>query len=209
MISETYDTVFVHIPKTAGQSIERVFLSKHGLTWDERAPLLLRLNEDRNAGPRRLAHLFAHEYVACGHVSPETFARMFRFAVVRNPYDRFMSEYRYRAKPGRAAINAMLEQIDGDKYLDEVRHVLPQVEFVRDRDGMVRVPQILRFETLATDIRPVFERLFGGDTPLPEVNKSLPLSDEADMLTPDLRRELYRRYEEDFDTFGYASGFVR
>ena len=59
MISHRHQCVFVHVPKTAGISIEHVFLAQYGLTWDERAPLLLRFNPDPALGPERLGHLTA------------------------------------------------------------------------------------------------------------------------------------------------------
>ena len=46
MISHKHKTIFVHIPKTGGQSVESVFIEDEGLTWDTRAPLLLRRNDD-------------------------------------------------------------------------------------------------------------------------------------------------------------------
>src|SRR5689334_2187766 len=69
MLSHRFQTIFIHVPKTAGQSVERVFLEKHGLTWETRSELLLRENPDPSLGPRRLAHLYAREYVDKGYVS--------------------------------------------------------------------------------------------------------------------------------------------
>ena len=63
MISHHQKCVFVHIPKNAGQSIEHVFINLLELTWETRAPLLLRRNEHPELGPLRLAHLKAEEYV--------------------------------------------------------------------------------------------------------------------------------------------------
>ena len=42
MISKAHKTIFVHIPKVAGQSIETMFLNDLNLKWDERSKLLLR-----------------------------------------------------------------------------------------------------------------------------------------------------------------------
>lgn len=62
MISHEHKTVFIHVPKVAGQSVELAFLRQLGMTWEERAPLVLRHNPDPAKGPERLAHLLAREY---------------------------------------------------------------------------------------------------------------------------------------------------
>ena len=73
MLSQKYKCIFVHIPKAAGQSVERVFLELHGLSWEMRSPLLLAQNSDSAMGPPRLAHLRASEYVSCGHTTKDNF----------------------------------------------------------------------------------------------------------------------------------------
>jgi hypothetical protein len=67
-------SIFVHIPKNAGQSIEHVL-----------APLLLTYNNNPELGPPRLAHLKAREYVSCKYLTREQFDDYFKFAFVRDP----------------------------------------------------------------------------------------------------------------------------
>ena len=52
MISHKHKTVFVHIPKVAGQSVEQMYLADLGLNWSERAVLLLRPKLNTEKGPR-------------------------------------------------------------------------------------------------------------------------------------------------------------
>ena len=212
MFSEKFNAIFVHIPKTGGQSIESVFIQKHGLTWETRAPLLLRPNNERSKGPNFLAHLFAREYIECGHVEPEKFAAMYKFAVVRNPYDRFISEYRWRRSftPSRGipmTMESLLAMKDADPFTDEARHLARQIDFVTDANGRIIVDQILRFDSLAEEVKPIFVKLFGDVPPLEVVNKSAGESLGPDALSPNLRRAIFRHYEADFDMFHYASGF--
>jgi len=75
MISHEHQCIFVHIPKTAGNSINRVF----GVGWENHRDLQRYFDET----PR------------------ENFERYFKFAIVRNPWDRLLSDYNYQKKKGR------------------------------------------------------------------------------------------------------------
>ena len=200
MYSSLFNTVFVHIPKTGGQSVESLFVERHGLTWKTRAPLLLREKAPGERGPTRLAHLFAREYVDFGYLSEDAFGRAFKFAIVRNPYDRLVSEYRYRKERQATDFGSFVQSLPTMKD----RHLAPQTSFVQDSAGRTIVDEVLRFEALQSEFDKVAIRIFGEPVDLPRIN-SAQASRPAEAADPELRRLIYRHYERDFDTFAYAS----
>lgn len=203
MYSRRFSTIFVHIPKTGGQSVEHVFLAQHGLTWKERGELLLRRKRPGESGPPRLAHLYAREYVELGFVSAKDFAASYKFAVVRNPYERAVSAYRFRKEGVRADegltfrhFTLMLDEWNED------RQIRPQSDFLFDEGGMPIVDTVLRFERLNDGFAQVSERIFGRPILLPHVNKSTSAV-PSEASDPEVRQALYKFYERDFDLFKY------
>lgn len=69
MISHKYNCIYIHIPKTGGSSVNRALQeNQHHATLAQEAL----------------------------KVSPEIFKRYFKWATVRNPWDRFVSMYHFR-----------------------------------------------------------------------------------------------------------------
>ena len=205
MISQLYKTIFVHIPKTGGQSVEMVFLDAHHLTWNSRAKLLLRPTKDKKSGPARLAHLYASEYVDLGYISAQGFQDFYKFAVVRNPYERLMSEYRYREAWQRMSIDRFLGVTFDSDWSDAARHLVPQVKYVNDDKGGLLVDRIVRFERMEADLAPVFLHVFGDDRRLPHRNSSKSgRGTVADLTKPQLRL-ITENYAVDFAAFGYPT----
>ncbi|MEW6989440.1 sulfotransferase family protein [Colwelliaceae bacterium 6441] len=183
MICHQDKCLFVHIPKTAGQSIESIFVKRLGLTWQEREALLLKPNSEPSKGPPRLAHLKAGEYTSCGHISTRLYQQYFKFSFVRNPWERIVSEYNYRRSHGDAIYQQDFKsflfnsfpQVCDDNYLlakDYYRHVIPQVDFLYDQEGNCLVDFIGRFETLQQDFDKVCKQLALDLTTLPHKNKT-------------------------------------
>ena len=211
--------MFVHVPKTAGQSVERTFLDRLGLTWQTRAPLLLRPNDRPELGPPRLAHLTAAQYVDCRYLPRELFAAYFTFGFVRNPWDRVVSIYRYWGFASRCDFRTfLLGPFRGRLF--EQRHwfARPQVEFLYGEDDRPLVEFVGRFERLQADFDHVRNRLGLPRIALPHVNRSrgaaTPRSsrdgsyrnhysyrDHYDRECVDCVARLYRR---DVELLGYA-----
>ena len=218
MISKFDKCLFVHIPKVAGQSIESVFLKRAGLNWEQRAPFLLRPNTNPKLGPPRLAHLTALEYIELGYLTEKEFAQMYRFSFVRNPWQRILSEYQYRDY--KCTFEHFLLRSfptkKNDNYIsgdDLYRHIMPQANFLCDKQGQIMVDFIGRFETIGSDFSLLSERITGQKLVLPHKNKTKStwwktnskmhytehFSDKAEQFVADY-------YAQDIELFGYKFG---
>jgi hypothetical protein len=202
MLSHRHKTIFVHIPKCAGQSVETAFLADEGLTWENRAPLLLRYNPDPALGPPRLAHLLASDYVARGHVDQAMFDAFFKFAIVRDPWSRAVSLYRHLQlnMPFASFVTKWLPSQFSSQG-DQFWFVRPQADFLY-QDGKLLVDLIVRFEKLADEFPAAAVRA-GLRTPLPRVNAS---KGAPKKKTGGLLAKVWNRHETREDWRSYYSG---
>ena len=225
MICHRLRCVFVHIPKVAGQSMEQFFMDHLGLDRDrDRETLHLHNNDDPLRGTEKLSHLSAAEYVRCGHMTAENFSAYFRFAFVRNPWERILSEYRYRNYfRHRSFKDFVLNKLPPPGWDDKYRHVMPQYDMLHDEQGRLLVDFVGRYENLQADFDTVCTRLGIREPTLPHRNSSEKksrerkrrlrnilfmngenrrrhLDDFYDSETRDAVADLYRR---DIETFGY------
>ena len=173
MICHHYKCIFIHIPKNAGQSIEHVFLKFLDLDWETRAPLLLRYNDKPELGPPRLAHLKAREYVLCKYLTQEQFDDYFKFAFVRNPWDRMVSIYKYFGWDRYVGFKTFVVKKMAKVWRDNYWFVGPQSDFVCDDNGNMIVDFVGKFETLDADFNQVSRHLRLPSTELPYINKSV------------------------------------
>jgi hypothetical protein len=225
MICRDYNCLFVHIPKTAGQSVEQFFMDLLGLDWEhDREALLLQSNDDPARGTEKLAHLSASEYVDCGYLPQQEFSAYFKFSFVRNPWSRILSEYRYRNYFHHLSFrDFVLNKLPRPGWDDQYRHVMPQYDMLHDRQGNLLVDFVGRFESLQQDFDRVCERLGIVDSSLPHRNRSDKKSRDlkrklrnflfmngenrfqnmAEFYDDETREAVTEYYRKDIDTFGY------
>jgi hypothetical protein len=91
MISHKHKTIFIHIPKCGGTSVEVLFLNDLGITFLERSCFVMFPNSNEKVGPKRLSHLTASEMINNHFISQELFDNYYKFAVVRDPFERAKS----------------------------------------------------------------------------------------------------------------------
>lgn len=213
VISHHHQTIFIHIPKCGGQSIEAAFLADLGLTWELRAPLLLRPNEEPRLGPPRLAHLLARDYVHYHYLSSEIFESYYSFSVLRDPAARVISLFNYlRPRDGQQIpmsfaaflyewiprqfefrhVEAALQNAPGNSY----HFIRPQVDFVTDAAGRVMVDDLFLLENIR-DGFVVIKKRSNLRSPLEHRNKSV----------AHFKREDLSRKDEDFIRAIYAADY--
>src|SRR5476649_167826 len=172
MISHEHRCIFVHIPKTAGNSINRVF----GVGWEDHKDLQ-RYSEE---------------------VPRDQFESYFKFAIVRNPWDRLLSDYNYQLKKSRAPssklfvfaadgskrnfaewVEAALATPDryeagdwGGSVSPHINRWTPQIDWI-SVDGQPRTDFVARLERLPEDFRAICHRLDLPAVRLPHRNRRL------------------------------------
>ena len=172
MISSKHKTIFVHVPKVAGQSIETVFLRDLGLDWGSRGELLLRKKKAGEQGPHRLAHLRAKDYVNLGYTDADTYDSYFTFTFVRHPYARVLSLYHYLGYSRIISVESFLDKVLSKKIGEEHFFFIPQYDYAFDDEGILLVDFVGKLESIKNDIQEVFRQCGLENAKLPHVNKS-------------------------------------
>ena len=204
MISRRHKFIFVHIPKTGGNSVSRALLPFTESHLEEAcSPAGLGSGEnfwtvDCEFG--RDKHFTADRYAQLVNIRG-----FFVFATVRNPLDWAVSLYYFR------------KQTCGDvrhPWVSEEPDVFGRAEFLRflysgeqtqsSFLGRGKVPvHLLRFETLSDDFRAVCRRLGLGDLVLDKINASR-RPRYRDVLDSELEFEIGKIYADDMQRFGYS-----
>lgn len=191
---------FIRVPKTASTSIMSVL-----------KPLPNVFTEDKMAALAAVDHI---DYVRHGlgpvqrRVLGEAFwSGCFRFAFVRNPWDRYVSNWRF-LRP-RWSFAKFVDRMDAVAQstkpgYDEARwHVLGQRRHLVDDEGELLVDLVGRFETLQADFDRICTAIGLAPVPLPRLRQGR-RDHYSHYYTPRLRKVIAARCEEDIDSFGYA-----
>jgi hypothetical protein len=201
IVSRKHRFIFIHIPKTGGTSIAEPGDGSRGS-----GALLKCLGE--------------HDYVQPGHIRAvglksrlqDDWDSYFKFAFVRNPWDRLVSLYHYflqdQDKTGTALGRRIAECRDFPDFcskMDELEldpHFDQQVSYLVDYEGSLLVDCIGRFETLESDFSSICRRLGLPGIRLPHHRRSR--HDEYRAYYDKSSRELVGfRYANDVEALKY------
>lgn len=189
---DAYQCIFIHIPKAAGTSVAKALFG---------------------AGSR---HVPCTEYEKANR---KKFERYFKFAFVRNPWDRLHSAYHFLRRGGLNEADDKFSQGPLSRFDDfesfvvrglaesEIRgwvHFRPQVEFIVDSTGQNAMDYIGQFENLVSDFNHVCRRL-GVTRELPRLNVT-PRQPYMNAYTPEMRDIVADVYSEDIAMLGYQFG---
>ena len=199
MISLQKRFLFVHIPKTAGNSIQSVLRD-----YSEDQLVALRKEQDgierfglRNPKYKLKKHSTLSEYHAA--LGDEQFRNLYKFTCVRNPWDRMVSYY---FTPTQSP-----ETWNRKKFREIISKAVSVAGYLRlgsgEEDPFANVDYVMRFENLAGDFCAVCAALDISPTTLPQYNRSN--REHYSKYYDDELRELVRdRFAVEIERFGYV-----
>ena len=215
-VSHPHRAIFVHIPKTAGTSIEAV-LGMHGGRHDIGVvPYFNQVTDYEHLYGGPLQHMSAQSIRAVLN-DEALFRSYFKFAIVRNPWDRLVSALAWTDQKwvrGEALsedqFDRQVRQIHGalcaarasGRPLQLPAFLQPQSPFVLGADGELLVDYIGRYERLEADWQAITERL-ALQSPLPSRMKSHH-RDYREYYTPETRAMVGEMFASDVSRFGYT-----
>lgn len=200
--------LFVHIPKTAGNSLHRVLLPySNGLnrTLYRRAMSWLPVRENPDKAYFR-GHSTSENIRR--KMPAELFRKLHKFAVVRNPYDHAVSSYVFTQNNPQSRNNEVSKTWDFSQFLDYFERknkIMPRYQsaWITDPAGIIQLDRIMFLENLKQDFDDLSEFLgLTGEIELLHVNKS-PRKDYRDYYDDALKQRVEKLYAPDFDNFGY------
>lgn len=211
MISHPHRCIFIHIPKNGGASIERVIWPDEKDRTEENLWLGFKTPHRNVYQTGGLQHLFARNVKKA--VGEKVFNEYFKFTMVRNPWDRVISQYLYLQK--RKDLREFLgvpRHVSFVEYLKRIQekphvHWSPQTNFFLDNNGEVMVDYIARYEDYRSEVLFILKRIGlvrEGDhdsVEIPHVNRSVrkPYWRYFSSETREMVAEIYRSDIEYFD----------
>ena len=128
-------------------------------------------------------------------------ANYFIFSVVRNPWDRFVSGWKYCASTRLRTLRDVL--LDPPKTGHDYRHVTRlQVDILFDARGRPATNFLMRYESIQQDFDTVCDRLAKARVTLPRINVGSRVGYRS-YFNDETRALFEQRFARDIAAFGY------
>ena len=206
MIFHAYKTIYFHVSKTAGVSIEHAFMPDSGDVTKPNYDIFYGYDPHENFYLQHASPAFMKS-----KVSASLFEDYFKFATVRNPFARLVSIYRYQidqhSKKYGSFENFVLDlksMLDGPSD-EKGSHYSRQFSFCHIGSEPV-CDLVIHFEDLPASFELVKQATgLIANLERRNVNSWAPPSDEPHTYFSSKSAEMVRTlYEQDFETLGYS-----
>ena len=193
MISDKHKFIFIHITKTGGTSIQKLFQGK------------------------LKTHKFAKNYKKL--IGDEKWNNYFKFAFVRNPWDKMVSQYFFIQKKHKGNYELTFREFilgfesfcqgngfsqgNGEDISVEFNPV--QLPWILDDDGNCLVDFIGKFENFQKDFDLVCDKIGVPQRQLPHKNKSKH-KNYTEYYDEETRAIVAKQFAKDIEYFDYKFG---
>lgn len=204
IVSHRHRFVFAAVPKTGTHSVRQALRAHLGPEDIEQVGLFV-----NKRFPFEDLAAIRHGHLSLAQVRPylgeEAFASYFKFAFVRNPFDRFVSYCAFmtrdRGSFEKDPRGVMREILFG---LRPLQHILfrPQHELLVDAEGRLLADFVGRVEDMQASYDQACDRIGIGRAQLGQVNNSR-RGDYRQYYDPQLVAGVEALYHRDLEMFGY------
>ena len=228
-ISHPLKTIFVHIPKTGGTSIEKALdIIGEWPKWNES----ILWGPVRKRGKKFTAHhLTISQMCENEFISPIVYKEYFSFCFVRNPWERAVSDFSWMVKMKKYQISFLsicpffIQKIaihlpllrtrcfvDFLKFAKKTReenkkwiadHFWPQTKYFLDCNGKQIVDFIGRFENIEDDFLKVTKKIGKPYTKLPHIQKTRHINYRK-YYNKEAKELFLNMYHDDIKYLGYS-----
>ena len=189
--------IFIHIPKTAGTSIEQFIKDNNN------NPIIL-------LGVKNGRSMHHYSALEIKSLFPDIFSKYYKFSFVRNPYDRLLSEYYWCKIPnvgfkyGKTKLEFLYyvsNVIKQKSYFKNIfnDHFIPQYMFVYNTNNELLVNHLFKYENLDIAIEFIKKKI-NINKSLDKLNKTNTEKTEWSNIEKEI---IYSLYEKDFLYFQY------
>ena len=208
VISKKNKLIFFHLPKNAGTSISDLLLRNENYyySWVIFSKILKRFTKKDNFFfdnfQNKIHLLRSHESVKSieEKISPNIFNNYFKFAIVRNPYSRFVSRYNY---------TKLISNINHLQFSEFVKHYIEldmitdkQYQFLLNKNGKIGVDKVFKLENINKDINEITSKININPIKFYRMNTST-YDDYKQYYDADTKKIVENYCKEDLDFFNY------
>lgn len=205
IISHAHKYIFFAVPKTATHSIREALREHMGSdAWEQQ----MLFGRDEMPVPALAAIRHGHISVQQlrPHIPEEMWRDYFKFAFVRNPFDRFVSTFFFLSRNqdlgGQDVRSLMKSALRTPAFRSRIL-VAPQSAMLCDADGKIAMDYIARYEDIQASYDHVAERIGTPSKDLIQKNASEHESSSVYYDDAELRQMVTDFYAADFDLLGY------
>jgi len=220
--SKEKNILFIHIPKCAGKSfevalgiatIEEVTKYKWRSFFNKASKYFLNLTKDRKSMERvwgvcdislTLQHLTYSEIELLNILSKSELDNAIKVAIVRNPYDRAVSSYKHMGSSFSDFEDFLNNYYKSkNRNHNDLAHKRQQVDFLRDKKGNVVIDNIIRFESLESEMEDFLINNGVQIKSVPHIGKQHRNEDYRSYYNPNTRKIVEELFNDDITHLNY------